>query len=205
MVSSTSVTNRGGGQSNLEDLSPLDPPPDDLPHLSKSGSQQVSAKCIKPSIPKAETSPSILPSNTHYLWISGFTRKFPLSLSSRLLSFYPKMAPQGQPSAMDRVHAIMADLEKEARASDSNFDSPDPTVSSGKIRGSILSNHCRASSRRNRPKERPPRRVRFGPLPVDTTPKIMQSSPHGHAKSRVRRYVALSSQPHHQRLRLPSC
>jgi hypothetical protein len=159
------------------------------------------------SIPKARNF-SLSSSFKHPLFVNSrlYTKfSYSISLSSRLLSLYSKMALQGRPSAMDRVHAIMADLQKEAGTSDSNFDSPDPTVSSGKIRGSILSNHCRASSRRNRPEERPLRRVRFGPLPVDTTPEIMQSSPHGHAKSRVRRYVALSSQPHHQRLRLPSC
>lgn len=95
VVSSTSVTNGGGGQTNLEDLSPLDPPPDDLPHLSTSRSQPVSAKCIEPSIPKAETSPSIPPSNTHYLWIPVFTWKFPVSLSSRLTIALPKNGATG--------------------------------------------------------------------------------------------------------------
>lgn len=61
------------------------------------------------------------------------------------------MAPQDQLSAVDRVRAMIADFKKSIEASESNLDSPEPTVSSRKIGGSILSNHCRASSRRNRP------------------------------------------------------
>lgn len=88
---------------------------------------------------------------------------------------------------------MIADFKKSIEALDSNFDSLEPTESSWKIGGLILSNYYNATSRKNKLGERPQRRVRFEPVLVDTTPEITQSSPHKHAKSRVSRYVALSS------------
>ncbi|CAG7995248.1 unnamed protein product, partial [Penicillium salamii] len=62
-----------------------------------------------------------------------------------------------------RMHTLLADFRKSIETPDRARVSAEPTVSSQKIRRSILKNRERTSPRRDRPEDRPLKRVRFEP------------------------------------------
>ncbi|OQE70188.1 hypothetical protein PENNAL_c0122G11516 [Penicillium nalgiovense] len=114
--------------------------------------------------------------------VDGFTRKLePFLLNLLLLAnfnqrkrscqsvffFQPnnlfQMTPPDKSSTESRMHTLLADFKKSTEASDRARVFVEPTVSSQKIRRSILKNRERTSPRRDRPEDSPLKRVRFEP------------------------------------------
>ncbi|OQE60831.1 hypothetical protein PENNAL_c0294G03614 [Penicillium nalgiovense] len=73
------------------------------------------------------------------------------------------MPPPDKSSTESRMHTLLADFNKSIEASGRARVSVEPTVASQKIRRSILKNRERTSPRRDRPEDRPLKRVRFEP------------------------------------------
>ncbi|KAJ5346942.1 uncharacterized protein N7506_000195 [Penicillium brevicompactum] len=73
------------------------------------------------------------------------------------------MTPSDKPSNESRMHTLLADFKTSIEASDRARVSVEPTVSPQKIRRSILKSRERTSPRRDRPEDRPLKRVRFKP------------------------------------------
>ncbi|CAG8422384.1 unnamed protein product [Penicillium salamii] len=73
------------------------------------------------------------------------------------------MTPPDKSSTESRMHTLLADFRKSIETPDRARVSAEPTVSSQKIRRSILKNRERTSPRRDRPEDRPLKRVRFEP------------------------------------------
>ncbi|KAJ6136845.1 hypothetical protein N7497_012097 [Penicillium chrysogenum] len=80
-------------------------------------------------------------------------------------------------STESRMHTLLADFKKSTEASDRARVSVEPTVSSQKIRCSILKNRERTSPRRDRPEDRPLKRVRFEPASGGPLKKSVPFSP----------------------------
>ncbi|KAF3003908.1 hypothetical protein E8E15_000004, partial [Penicillium rubens] len=73
------------------------------------------------------------------------------------------MPPPDKLSTESRMHTLLADFKKPIVASGRARVSVEATVASQKIRRSILKNRERTSPRRDRPEDRPLKRVRFEP------------------------------------------
>ncbi|KAF4772471.1 hypothetical protein HAV15_009090 [Penicillium sp. str.  len=73
------------------------------------------------------------------------------------------MTLSDKPSNESRMHTLLADFKTSIEASDRARVSVEPTVSPQKIRRSILKSRERTSPRRDRPEDRPLKRVRFKP------------------------------------------
>ncbi|CAI7662088.1 unnamed protein product [Penicillium palitans] len=120
----------------------------------------------------------------HESWTTclGFTRKLePFLLDLLLLANFPQrsrscqsffffqpknlfqMPPPDKLSTESRMHTLLADFNESIEASGRARVSVEPTVASQKIRRSILKNRERTSPRRDRPEDRPLKRVRFEP------------------------------------------
>ncbi|CAG8879282.1 unnamed protein product [Penicillium salamii] len=65
------------------------------------------------------------------------------------------MTPPDKSSTESRMHTLLADFRKSIETPDRARVSAEPTVSSQKIRRSILKNRERTSPRRDRPEDRP--------------------------------------------------
>ena len=73
------------------------------------------------------------------------------------------MTPPDKSSTESRIHTLLADFKKSIETSDRARVSAESIMSSQKIPRSILKNRERTSPRRDRPKDRPRKRVRFEP------------------------------------------
>ncbi|KAJ6163735.1 hypothetical protein N7497_003714 [Penicillium chrysogenum] len=84
------------------------------------------------------------------------------------------MTPPDKSSTESRMHTLLADFKKSTEASGRARVSVEPTVSS---QSSILKNRERTSPRRDRPEDRPLKRVRFEPASGGPLKKSVPFSP----------------------------
>ncbi|KAJ5330535.1 hypothetical protein N7476_000318 [Penicillium atrosanguineum] len=93
------------------------------------------------------------------------------------------MTPPDNSSTKSRMHTLLADFQKSIETSDRARVSAEPTVSSRKIRRSILKNRERTSPHRDRPEDRPLKRVRFEPASGGPLKESVPSGAHAPEKS----------------------
>ncbi|CAG8280473.1 unnamed protein product, partial [Penicillium salamii] len=110
-----------------------------------------------------------------------------IALANRFSFFKPnnlfQMTPPDKSSTESRMHTLLADFQKSIETSDRARVSAEPTVSSQKIPRSILKNRERTSPRRDRPEDRPRKRVRFEPASGGPLKESVLSSAHAPEKS----------------------
>jgi hypothetical protein len=92
------------------------------------------------------------------------------------------MTPPDKSSTESRMHTLLADFQKSIETSDRARVSAEPTVSSQKILRSILKNRERTSPRRDRPEDRPLKRVRFEPASGGPLKESVPSGAHAPEK-----------------------
>ncbi|CAG8906598.1 unnamed protein product [Penicillium salamii] len=96
------------------------------------------------------------------------------------------MTPMDKSSTESRMHTLLADFKnfkKSIDVSDRARVSVEPTVSSQKIRRSILKNRERTSPHRDTPEDRSLKRVRFEPAPGGPLKESVLSGAHVPEKS----------------------
>ncbi|KAJ6019914.1 hypothetical protein N7499_003790 [Penicillium canescens] len=93
------------------------------------------------------------------------------------------MTPPNKSPTESRMHTLLEDLKKSIEASDRARVSVEPTVSSQKIRRSILKNREHTSPRRDRPEDKPLKRVRFEPASGSPLKESVSSGAHAPEKS----------------------
>ena len=109
------------------------------------------------------------------------------------------MTPMDKSSTESRMHTLLADFKnfkKSIDVSDRARVSVEPTVSSQKIRRSILKNRERTSPHRDTPEDRPLKRVRFEPAPGGPLKESVLSGAHAPEKSIASWSVSFFAAPH---------